>query len=456
MTALAQTRREIEKAWHSFVTDGRATRGVRPEILRSWKRVRKVDPRLRICPTAARAADALARADADGTLGVASSLLAHFADRLKPGGHVAAYFDADGVMLALDGNARTLSRLADVNFTPGSCWAERTAGTNGPGTALAVGRAVEVFSAEHFVEAWQPWNCASVPVRFAGRVVGAVDITSPWKKREPGLLLTAEVLAHAIEARLEAEAARAQNAILLQVAHDALRARDDFLRVASHELKTPLTPLRMKVQQVQRLLGRAGDHSAADGIAQVLRGVDGHVGRLVGAIDRLLEASRVLRDPLRPVPELVELGGIVRAAVERRRRELERHGCTVTVEAPSDVVGCWDPELVAQAFDHLLSNAIRYAPGRIDVAVEADHARARVRVRDRGPGIARRDQERIFQPYERAVSSSHSAGFGLGLYAVRQVAEAHGGSVSVESAPGEGCAFDVELPLDAAYRLGPP
>jgi signal transduction histidine kinase len=80
--------------------------------------------------------------------------------------------------------------------------------------------------------------------------------------------------------------------------------------------------------------------------------------------------------------------------------------------------------------------------------VEAERATARVLVRDRGPGIAPEDRERIFLPYERAVSSTGCPGFGLGLHAVRQIARAHGGTARVESARGEGCTFVLELPLD--------
>ena len=216
--------------------------------------------------------------------------------------------------------------------------------------------------------------------------------------------------------------------------------------VASHELMTPLTPLRIKVQVAQRLLDRAGDLGSAEDVAHALRGIDGHVGRLVGAVDRILAASRIVREPVQPVYEWFELGGAVRAAVERRRSEAAVRGCAVGVAAPREVVGCWDRALVEQAVDHLVVNAIRYAPGRIDVEVEAERATARVLVRDRGPGIAPEDQERIFEPYARAASSRSCAGFGLGLHAVRQIARAHGGTVRVESAPGKGSTFALELP----------
>ncbi len=446
MTALSRTRKDIEAAWRSFVVDGRTPDGVRPEIRRSWLRVRadQVDPGLRTCPPAPDADSAAAQE----AFRLASRTVSQFGERLASGGHVVACFDSHGVMLAIHGNARTRRRLDDVNFAPGACWAERAAGTNGPGTALVEARPIEVFASEHFVEAWQPWTCASAPVRFGGRILGVVDITSPWSARDPSLLLTVEALSNAIESRLEADAAERRSALLLQVAQDALRAREDFLAAASHELKTPLTPLQLKIQKVQRLLARPGLDPGQ--LADALRGADRHIGRIVKFVDDLLDLSRVSREPLPLALEPTDLEATVRAVLERHRGDLERHGCAVAVTASREVVGRWDPARVADAFAHLLVNAMKYAPGRIDVEIDARPGAAQLRVRDRGPGIAPEDLERVFLPFERAVSCRNAAGFGLGLHAVRRIAEAHGGSARVESAPGRGSTFVVELPLAGA------
>ena len=368
MDGLSRTRRHVEAAWHSFVLDGALSSDVRPEILRSWQRVRAelhVDPGLRTCPRAMEVEEALARARSVDAHRVASRLVAHFAERLAADGHVVAYFDVDGVMLSLEGNRATRGRLADVNFTPGSCWSEEAAGTNGPGTALAEARPVEVFATEHFVEAWQAWSCASVPVRVAGRTIGVVDITSPWSARNPSLLLTAEAPARAIASEVEADAARQQSAMLAQVARDALRAREEVLTVVSHELKTPLTPLRLKIEQVQRLLGRDGERVDPRQLAPLLRGTDRHLGRLVRAIDDLLDASRALHEPLHLARAPTDLARTVHGGVERRRPDLDRLGCDVRVHAAPGVVGRWDAARLALAFEQLLVNAMRYAPGQI-------------------------------------------------------------------------------------------
>ena len=213
---LTRARRRLDDAWHSFVLDKRQPQSVKPEILRSWQRASaewRIDPALRRCLGSLEANELHARAESEETLRVAAPLLKDFADRLAPDGHAIVYCDADGVALTLDGNSRTCDHLADINFAPGACWSESSTGTNGIGTALVEGRPVEVFASEHFVEAWQRWNCAGSPVRAGGRIVGALDITSPWENRHPTLLVCAEALARAIEGRLDAIAMRREELI---------------------------------------------------------------------------------------------------------------------------------------------------------------------------------------------------------------------------------------------------
>jgi signal transduction histidine kinase len=462
MIELTRTRREIESAWRSFVVDGRVPASVKPEIVRSWERARakwRVDPGLQTCPRARDADDLLARAAAEEAFRVASPLVTQFADRLAADGHVVAYFDADGVNLTVEGNHRTRGLLADVNFAPGACWAEDAAGTNGIGTALIEARPVEVFASEHFVEAWQPWTCASVPVRCRGQLLGVVDITSPWTAHNPTLLLCAESLARAIEAQLETAAVQRENAMFFRIAQQAVRAREEFLAVASHELRTPLTPLQLNIQRLQRLVRRAGTAIAPDQLANALRGADRYVRRLVEFIDDLVETSRVANHHLRLALEPTELGAIVQSVVERHQHELDLHGCDVAVTVASEVVGRWDPARIEQVVNNLVVNAVKYAPGRIEVVVDAEDDHALLSIHDEGPGIAPDDQERIFQPFERAVSYRHTSGFGLGLHVVREIVEAHGGAVHLESASGRGTTFLVELPLErdgatsAGHRL---
>jgi transcriptional regulator of acetoin/glycerol metabolism len=203
----ATLRRRLDEAWDRFLRDGDLA-GVRPEIARSWQRARDlyaIDPRLARAPLGP--ADELAsRRERDETLALASPLLARFSAQLQDSGQAVAWFGADGVLLSIGGDPRTVARLADINLCPGASWREESAGTNATGTAIADARPVEVFASEHFVEAWRPWSSVAAPVILpgAGALVGVVQITGPWDAPEPQGLVAVSALASAIEERLRA------------------------------------------------------------------------------------------------------------------------------------------------------------------------------------------------------------------------------------------------------------
>jgi signal transduction histidine kinase len=139
--------------------------------------------------------------------------------------------------------------------------------------------------------------------------------------------------------------------------------------------------------------------------------------------------------------------------VERHRTDIAESGCAVRVEAPAPVTGTWDRGRIEQVITNLLTNALKYAPRcRIEIRVEADEGHARVVVGDDGPGIADADQERIFRPFERAAADAKVSGFGLGLFIVREIVEAHGGALTLRSTPGRGSTFVAELPRVAPAR----
>jgi signal transduction histidine kinase len=239
-----------------------------------------------------------------------------------------------------------------------------------------------------------------------------------------------------------------ENAGLYLQAEEAIRVRDEFLAVASHELKTPLTPLRIKIQTLERLVARGElGRVPKEKLLQLFDGAEGQVLRLVGLVDDLLDVTRITTKRLRLHPEPMDLAASVKEVVERHGGEAAESGCAVRVHANGPVLGTWDRLRVEQVFTNLLTNAIKYAPGSdVDVWVEARRERAALVVHDEGPGIAPADQERIFRPFERAVRFIEVSGFGLGLFIVRQIAEAHGGSVQLESAPARGTTFTVDLP----------
>ncbi len=235
---------------------------------------------------------------------------------------------------------------------------------------------------------------------------------------------------------------------LYQQAQTALRKRDEFLAVASHELRTPFTPMRLYMQGLLSALRNPAKAAGLKPWVVKLEAANTRLQRLARLVEDLFDVSRLSYDKLSLRRGEVDLSLLATEAGERWQEELARVRCSFTLEAPALVVGHWDRMRLEQVIDNLLSNAMKFGPGQpIHLAVTKDSGCARLTVRDFGKGIAPEDQGRIFERFERAVSEENYGGFGLGLWISREVVQAHGGHISVESAPGQGATFTVELPL---------
>jgi PAS domain S-box-containing protein len=282
-------------------------------------------------------------------------------------------------------------------------------------------------------------NVLITAVRGSGSaLVGFVKVTRDLTERrradEQALQLAREQAA-----RREAEA--------------GVQARDRFLSIASHELRTPLNSLQINLQL---LLRAARDGSLHDRLAPrapaILEACERQVKVFTRLVNDLLDISRIAAGRLELRLADVDLAAVVRDAVAHFGPELAQAGCPVTVDADAPAVGRWDRPRLEQVVMNLLSNALKYGRGKpVEVSVRADAESARLTVRDHGIGIEPEDRERIFTRFERAVTGHDYGGLGMGLYIVRQLAEALGGSVRVDSEPGAGAAFTVDLP-----RAGPP
>ncbi|MCP3098867.1 PAS domain-containing sensor histidine kinase [Myxococcus sp. K15C18031901] len=284
----------------------------------------------------------------------------------------------------------------------------------------------------------------SVPLMTRGQVLGALTLvnTTPGRRYTQADVRLAEDLARRAASSLD-------NGRLYTEAQEAVRARDSFLSVASHELNTPLTSLTLNVQALRKQLEPWHDSGVpgADSTTAKVVAVQRQLSRLSSLVRELLDVSRITAGRLRLEREDLDLAALTREMVPRFAEELARAGCALRLEASEPAPGHWDRLRVEQVLQNLLSNAIKYGRGRpIDVRVGADETRAWLSVTDEGVGIAPEAQHRLFQRFERLASERHYGGLGLGLWIVKQIVDAMDGRILVRSAPGKGSTFTVELP----------
>lgn len=285
-------------------------------------------------------------------------------------------------------------------------------------------------------------SCMSVPLSVRGLNIGVLTFGSA----ESGRRYTADDLAFAQDLAGRASAA-IDNARLYRDAQDAVRARDEFLSIASHELKTPLTTLQLQIQGLLRKTQGGAPDPPLEVIAPRLLTAERQVDRLTDLINNLLDISRITAGRLDLELEPVDLTAVVRESVGRAREEFVRAACPVRVEADGACMGQWDRMRVEQVVTNLLSNAVKYGAGQpIEISISGDEASARLIIRDHGIGIPPEHQARIFERFERAVSDRHYGGLGLGLWIVHRIVDALGGRILVESESGKGSLFTVTLP----------
>jgi PAS domain S-box-containing protein len=273
-----------------------------------------------------------------------------------------------------------------------------------------------------------------VPLRDAeGHLVGTLGLAVDVTQRERESRWRADLLSEAEQARAEAE--------------QAVRLRDEFLSVASHELKTPLTSLGLQLHTLLKRARQGGRPEDAE-TAQRLEKAQRQAQKLARMMDELLDVSRLAEGRLRLELSEVDLVQVVREVLERFQEEALRTGTRLELRAGEPVVGRWDRTKLEQVVTNLVSNALKYGAGApVELQVRSSGAMALLEVADHGIGIEPRDLERIFGKFERAVAVRKYGGFGLGLYIVRQLVEALGGVVDAESTPGKGSTFHLVLPL---------
>ena len=243
-----------------------------------------------------------------------------------------------------------------------------------------------------------------------------------------------------------------ENARLHRQAESAMEMREEFLSMASHELKTPLAGLQLRVNGIQRALARSGPPDLQK-IGSRMDSIGRQVRRLTTLVDGLLDVSRAGKGPPRLKTENMDLALVVRAVAERFGEELAARGSVLSLNLQGPILGRWDRLKVDEIVMNFLSNAIKYGAGKpIAISVRRAAAEVTIEVLDRGIGMSVSDQERIFTRFSRVASDQHYGGFGLGLWTTKVLVEAMGGRIEVQSAVGTGSSFRAFLPVRTKPR----
>ncbi len=232
-----------------------------------------------------------------------------------------------------------------------------------------------------------------------------------------------------------------ERSALIETSGRTLALREEFLMVASHELRAPITNVSLQLQHLVRMIERGQTES----LSAPARAALDEVLRLSTLMNTLIDAQHDGSGHIVLARTDLDLADVARTVAERVRARADLVGSTIEIDLPP-LRGYWDPLRLAQVITNLLINAIKYGRGgTIGVFGLAREHEVELSVRDHGIGIESGDADRIFEKFERAVPTNYG-GLGLGLYITRQLVEAHGGTIHLVSTPGEGSTFTLVLP----------
>ncbi|RZJ13258.1 MAG: hybrid sensor histidine kinase/response regulator [Rubrivivax sp.] len=262
---------------------------------------------------------------------------------------------------------------------------------------------------------------------------------------------------------IELEAARAEQQRLVDALQhtqgdlqQALKMRDEFMSMVTHELRTPLGVMALEVIMRRSRLQR-GDLAwfSPERLQAMIDKDDRQVRSMTRLIEDMLDISRLQHGMLSIRPRRTDLGELARRVVDDFEGQYQQgpQKVPLRLSALPGIVGEWDDSRIAQVLVNLLTNALRYGEGKpvhVDVDL-TDDGLARLAVTDQGPGIALEDQHKVFQQFERLSTGNTSPGMGLGLFISQQFVQAHGGRIALHSQPGEGACFEVLLPLMSSH-----
>jgi signal transduction histidine kinase len=294
-----------------------------------------------------------------------------------------------------------------------------------------------------------------IPMIVGGRVIGALSLAHPGAvPHVHDMVPWLHSLANFVASLIERKRAEEERLVLLREqsaraqAEAAIQARDEFLSIATHELKTPVAALSAYVQLLTRRYERAELNPRQ--IREALGVLAERTNKLAHLMAQLLEVSRIDGGKLMIEVEPCDLVPLVRGVVATTQALTDRH--VLRLQAPERAMAAVDPMRIEQVVTNLLGNAVHYSPdgGSIEVEIgDRTDGAVVVAVRDHGIGIPPEHHERVFERYYQAQSNQRG-GMGLGLYVSAQIVQQHGGRLDVESPPDGGTRIILRLPRGPA------
>lgn len=242
-----------------------------------------------------------------------------------------------------------------------------------------------------------------------------------------------------------------ENSRLYALSQQAIEIRNDFLSIASHELNTPLTSLKLQLQMTKKALDLSQDGPLP--VERFRKSVDAsckQVERLINLVQVLLDVSRIQSGKLNFKFQSMSLREMFDELMDRFKEIIDNGNCSVKVSGLEDISVNWDKTRIEQVFINLITNAIKYAPGEISIQFALKDNTVEFSIQDKGEGIPSEKLKTIFDRFERVGNNDSVSGLGLGLFIVKQIVEGHGGEVHADSLPGNGTRFTVMLPVTAA------
>lgn len=286
----------------------------------------------------------------------------------------------------------------------------------------------------------------SGPFQALSEAAKALGQGKKIKRIETSLLEASDIEAALLIAADERDHSEKIMRLLYEKEQETVKIRDTFLSVASHELKTPITTLKLQLQLLNRNIKKT-EFTPRQEMEKPISRLENQVGRLVSLVDDLLDVSRINAGKVSFHHELFDLAPFINELASQVEGMATEAQTSIKVTCSGPVLGMWDRHRLEQIMINLMSNAIKYGDHKpIEVTLQSDESDAVITVKDNGIGISEEDQRRIFERFERAVTGNAISGLGLGLWIVKKIVDGLGGEISVVSTIGRGSVFTLRLP----------